>query len=421
MTAVCIIVGVCLALEAFFSGAELALLSADRIQLRARANAGGKRGRLIGRFLDRPSDLIATSLIGTTLCVVVSSVVVTLSLISRGEPHAELLSIGVMTPLILVFGEIVPKSIFQAHADTLAPRAIYLLWAFYAALSPIVIAASRFSDIFLRALGIHERQPFMTRQELRLLLQIQGNEHAEPAHPDRISEVEKRMIARIFEFSEKSVSTVMLPLSEVCALPTTASLDEATREFLDKRYTRMPIYGQRVDEIEGVVHAFDLLRAPADAQALADVARPPVFVPESQPAAQCLERLQRERQGMAIVVNEYGGAVGVVTTEDIFEEVVGEIEDEYDAAAPALVLREGPGVWRIQGRATVAFVNQELRLGLPESDEYETLAGLVLHQLKHIPRAGERIRLPSAMIAVIAASDRSVEELRVEAPKGRSR
>ena len=302
-----------------------------------------------------------------------------------------------------------------AAADAIAPRAIYLLWGFFAAFAPLVALASRLSDAILRVFGTHERRPFMTREELRLLLRLEAK--GEPvATADAITDVEKRMITRIFEFSEKTVATVMLPLSEVCALPVGATLDEATLEIVEKRYTRVPIYRERVDQVEGVVHAFDLLRASPEARVLADVARPPIFVPESQPAAECLQRLQRERQGMAIVVNEYGGAVGVVTIEDILELVVGEIEDEYDAAPP-LIRREGPGAWRVLGSTPIAQLNHELRLGLVESEDYETVAGFVLHHLKRIPRAGDRFTHSAATFVVEVLTDRSVAEVRVEVPR----
>jgi CBS domain containing-hemolysin-like protein len=145
-----------------------------------------------------------------------------------------------------------------------------------------------------------------------------------------------------------------------------------------------------------------------------ELAKPCIYVPEGQAAVDLLVRLQRERQGMAIVVDEYGGGIGVVTIEDILEEIVGEIEDEYDRADPSPIQQEAPGLWRVLGRTHVAQVNQITRAQLPEGEDYETIAGLLLDRLKRIPRQGETIRIGSAVITITAASERAIEEVRVK-------
>jgi len=417
LSVVIVVVAVCLVFEAFFSGAEVALLSADRIRLQAHARRGSSRDRLIMRFVQHPQDLIATSLVGTNICVVVGTTIVTLYTMQRWPHQGEMISVAVMTPLILVFGEIVPKSVFQARADSVAPRSIYLLWGFYALLSPIVALASRVSDVILRALGVKERRPFATRDELRLLLELPPK-----PGPDQISGDEKRMIRRIFEFGGTTVYDVMLPLSEVCALPASSNAAQGALEISDKGYTRVPIYGARIDEVQGVVHAFDVLRADSST-VLRDIARKAIFVPEKQPARECLIRLQREGQGMAVVVDEYGGAVGIVTVEDILEEVVGEIEDEHDVRQPGppLIWRENLFTYRVQGRAPLAQINTELRIQLPEGADYESLAGLLLDRLKRIPKVGEVVPLGAATATVTAATDRSIDEvLLVLPPRARS-
>jgi CBS domain containing-hemolysin-like protein len=169
----------------------------------------------------------------------------------------------------------------------------------------------------------------------------------------------------------------------------------------------------------GTVHAFDVLKARDPATKLGAIARAPIFVPKSQPAVDLLVELQRSRQGMAIVVDEYGGAVGIATIEDILEEVVGEIEDEHDVAPPA-IRREAEGVWRVSGRTPVAEVNRQLRLELPEGEDYESIAGLVLDRIRHIPREGESVRFGPVLIKVVRASERAVEEVQLRLGKRRS-
>jgi len=334
---VLVVLGLCIVLEALFSGSELALVSADRVKLRHYAEGAGRRGKVILAFLDDPGELITTSLVGTNFCVVLSTVVATLTFLAWFPRQAELLSLAVMTPLILVFGEIVPKSVFQTYADRIAPTAIYGLWLFRLAVYPVVAVGSYLSRVVLRMLGLEGQRSLMTREELRLLLKLPSSEGA-----DRITADEKRMVARIFGFRSLTADQVMLPLSEVTALPVTCSMDEVAQEIADKQHTRIPLYRERLDQIVGILHAYDVLRARGE-EAPCDLCRPAIFVPESQPAMDTLVRLQREGQGMAVVVDEYGGATGVITIEDILEEVVGEIEDEYDKSESELIKREAGG------------------------------------------------------------------------------
>ena len=225
------------------------------------------------------------------------------------------------------------------------------------------------------------------------------------------------MIANVFELSEYKVGDLMVPLSEVTELPEDAPVSEAAREVADKQHSRMPIYRSRIDDIVGIVHVFDILQAasspkPVIEERLAALAHPPLYVPETMKASDLLVQLQTEQQHLAIVVDEYGGAVGIVTIEDMLETIVGEIEDEYDHE-PSPIRAEKPGVWRIEARTTVSRLNSELELGLPESENYETIAGLLIERFRRIPDRGESLTLGSVSIEVVAANDRAIEAVRI--------
>jgi CBS domain containing-hemolysin-like protein len=409
-----IVLGLCILFEAFFSGSEIALITADKVKLRHLAESPGRRQRAIQSFLDDPGELISTSLVGTSICVVLSTVVATLSFMSRYPKEAELLSLAVMTPLILIFGEIVPKSVFQSYADRVAPTAVYLMWFFRALFYPVVAVGSWLSTLALRLFGLDQEQRVMTREELSLLIQLPSGEGA-----SKITADEREMVANIFEFKEQKVVDVMLPLSEVTALPVTASLEEVAQEIAEQQHTRLPLYRERVDQIIGIVHAFDVLRASGE-EDVCDLCRPAIFVPESQLAVDTFLRLQREGLQMAVVVDEYGGATGVVTIEDLLEEIVGEIDDEYDEVDRDLIVREPGGSYRVLGRTPVARLNERLKISLPIGDEYETLAGLLLERLKRIPAAGEVVVIEGTALTVSKASERAVEEVRVK-PAGRKK
>jgi len=412
VTVAALILGTCILCEAFFSGAEIALITADKVKLRHRAENATRRQRAILSFLENPGELISTSLVGTSICVVLSTVIATLTFVQRFPGQAELLSLAVMTPLILIFGEIVPKSIFQNYADRLAPAAIRALWVFRTLFYPVIALGSWLSNLLLRMLGLEqENRALMTREELSLLLRLPGREGA-----DRITADERRMVSRIFDFKETTVDDVMLPLSEVTAMPVTATLDEVAEEIADKQHTRLPLYRERLDQIVGIVHAFDVLRAKGNEQ-VCDLCRPAIFVPESQPAVDTLVRLQREGQQLAVVVDEYGGATGIVTVEDILEEIVGEIDDEYDEAERDLIVREPAGTWRVVGKTPVARVNEVLKTSLPIGEDYETIAGLILDRVKRIPEVGETVTVDTVTLTITRSTERSIEEVRVRVAK----
>ena len=411
MTVAALILGTCILCEAFFSGAEIALITADKVKLRHRAENATRRQRAILSFLEDPGELISTSLVGTSICVVLSTVIATLTFVQRFPGQAELLSLAVMTPLILIFGEIVPKSIFQNYADRLAPAAIRALWVFRTLFYPVIALGSWLSNLLLRMLGLEESRALMTREELSLLLRLPGRDGA-----DRITADERRMVSRIFDFKETTVDDVMLPLSEVTAMPVTATLDEVAEEIADKQHTRLPLYRERLDQIVGIVHAFDVLRAKGNEQ-VCDLCRPAIFVPESQPAVDTLVRLQREGQQLAVVVDEYGGATGIVTVEDILEEIVGEIDDEYDEAERDLIVREPAGTWRVVGKTPVARVNEVLKTSLPIGEDYETIAGLILDRVKRIPEVGETVTVDTVTLTITRSTERSIEEVRVRVAK----
>jgi putative hemolysin len=408
-----VVVGIiCILIEAFFSGSEIAMVSCDRVKLRQLAESGNRGAQLAEAFLAKPQVLLATTLMGTATATITFSVCVELAV--HDLQNSELLAIVMVTPLTLILGEVVPKTLFQQNADAMVPRIVYPLRLASIVMRPAVIVTSAFAGLVTRMVGGDRKRAFVTRDELALL--IEGEPEGDKAG---IGEEEREMIANVFELAEYSVGEVMVPLSEVTALPEDTTLGEAALEIADKQHSRMPVFRSRVDDIVGIVHCFDLLRAGPDARnkTVSEVARPIRYVPENMAAIDLLVELQAAGDHVAIVVDEYGGAVGIVTVEDLLEMIVGDIDDEYDDE-PSPIRQEKPGTWRLEGRTAIHRINKELALGLPESDDYETIAGLILEHYRRIPEPGETLTVGNFTVRVVAASDRAIEVVQLQR-KGR--
>jgi CBS domain containing-hemolysin-like protein len=402
----------CVVAQGFFVSAEVAFTACDRGRLRARAAAGAAAALRAERMLAMPRVTLATTLLGANLATIVAVLAVGLALCTRDD--TPLWAPLVAVPPLLVLGHLVPKAIAQAHADRAVDVVARPLRLASWLLRPLVVAVGGFAAALTRLARIERDKAFVTRDELALLIESEPQ-----SDKPEISADEREMIANVFELSERTVGDLMVPLSEVTALPEDAPLAEAAVEVGDKQHSRMPIYRSRVDDIVGVVHVFDLLQAAtakgAGERTLAAIAHPPMYVPERMKATDMLVQLQSEQQHLAIVVDEYGGAVGIVTIEDLLEIIVGDIDDEYDAE-PSPIRAESPGVWRIEARTTVERLNSELDIGLPESDDYETIAGLLIERLRRIPDRGESLVVGGTTIEVVAATDRAIETVRITKP-----
>ncbi|MGE5181663.1 MAG: hemolysin family protein, partial [Acidobacteriota bacterium] len=363
----------CVAAQAFFVSAEVALSACDRGALHARAAAGKTRAARAERMLSVPQVTLATTLVGANLATLVAVMLVGLQLAVRGHPL--IWAPVIVVPPMLVGGHLVPKAIVQAHADRVVDAIASPLKLASFVLRPFVLGVGGFAAAVTKLTRTDRKKAFVTRDELALLIESEPQ-----TDKPEISADEREMIANVFELSAYKVGELMVPLSEVTALPEDTSVAEAALEVADKQHSRMPIYRSRVDDVVGIVHVFDILQAAAAAKGegaqptktVAELAHPPLYVPETMKASDLLVQLQAEKQHLAIVVDEYGGAVGICTIEDLLEIIVGEIEDEYDTE-PSPIKAERPGVWRVEARTTVARLNSELELGLPESDDYETI------------------------------------------------
>lgn len=423
------IIAVLVLAEGFFSGSELALISADRVAIRAAKEDGGRTAHLLAGFLEAPERILTTTLIGTNLCVVSATTIFGLMLAtllagpeSSSAHNTELLTVVFLSPILLLFGELIPKSLFRRYSARIAPLVIHpLTWLSYA-LFPLVAATSFISTRILRLVGSGDDDPMaVSRDELRLLLERGEGEPDADEGTEGIEEEELKMIRRIFDFPAVTAKEVMVPLIDVSALEDSATLEEASERFIESGFSRLPVFGERVDNIVGVLHAMDVLQAfssmqgytvPGKTPLVARLMRPVSYVPPNQKVEQLLESLQHQRHSLAVVVDEWGGAEGVITVEDILEEILGEIEDEHDASSSD-IRPCGDREYLVSGRTEVDRFVEVLGDTIP-AGHYETVAGFLIGQLGRIPAMGEVVECPNAVFTIVRATDRAVEEVHVQ-------
>lgn len=384
-----------LLIEGFYAGSEIALLSADQLSLKAKAQQGSHRARKTLELLKFPERILSTTLLMTSLCVIGTSSIMTLYFLSKNHHNAEFISILVTSPLIVILGELIPKTIFQRYSRFVVPWVAYPIHFTFLAFYPITKMLSLYTSRVTRMMKPIEEmltgKRKSTRDEIRALLTFTRKE-------SEIKPTERSMIKRIFDFKDTEAKHALIPLVKVEAIDETATIHEALGKFQRNRHSRMPIYSERIDNIVGVLEMSDLFSAVANPELLSHSVKKymsnPHYVAETQSLEDLLFTMKREDNEMVVVVDEYGGAVGILTFEDIIEEIVGEIEDEYDyEISPYKELNSRS--WLIQARMEIQQINEALRLDIPEGD-YDTVGGFLLQQFARIPEPGDELYFETA-------------------------
>jgi putative hemolysin len=393
-----------LLLEGFFAASEISLVSANRRQLHQRAEEGYRGARLALRLLSRPEYLLATTLLGAYMSAAGNTILVTVFLLDRLGSAGEVPAMLALPPLLLILGEIIPKSIGRQQATVLAEKLAPPLWVASWIIYPITLVFGGLSRLVLIAAGVRKtgQFPFITREDLHLVVTKSGPEVD-------LERKERLFIHRILQFSLRTVKEVMVPLVRVMAIPDTMTVGQALEEFRTSRFSRLPVYHHRIDNLIGMLHDFDLLGEDGPDRPIRAFMRSVTFVPELKKIDRLLAEMQRQGTHLAVVVDEYGGAVGIVTIEDLLEEIVGEITDEFDQeVAPFKKL--GEGHYLISARTEIKALNESLHLELPPGD-YETLAGFLISELGDLPRAGEHLQYRNLKFTVRQAEARAVKEV----------
>ena len=405
-----LIIAVALILAALAASAETSLTSISRVRLRTLVEQKLPQAITIERLHRDPNGYLSTILIVNTVAIIVASSAATLlALHLYRERVAEWLVSLVLSLVVLVLCEITPKTLALQRAERVAIRMARLVAGATFVMRPIVFILTAVTRLILRILGgkTQVRGPFVTEEELKMLVSVGEEEGV-------LEEEEREMIHGIFEMGDMRVREVMVPRTDLVAIEANEPVEKAVDLVTKHGHTRIPLYEGNLDHIVGVLYAKDLLRAVVrgEQKSLRDIARKPYFTPESNLVQDVLRDLRKNRVHMAIVVDEYGGTAGAVTIEDIIEEIVGPIQDEYDIGEEDEIQFISPNEVVLDGRVSVDDVNELLKLEIA-ADDYDTIGGYVLNQLGAAPKVGATLKLGNAELRVEAVQGTRIKKVRI--------
>ncbi|KAB2870327.1 MAG: HlyC/CorC family transporter [Bacteroidales bacterium] len=412
MGASLIIIFVSLLFSAFFSGMEIAFNSANKLRLELDRKQGHISSGLVSIFTGNPSQYIATILVGNNIALVVYGIEMAKLLTPLFENYFTspstilLLQTIISTIIILITAEFLPKSIFRLHPNTLLNFFAFPVFVFYLLFYPI----SRFSTslsygiirVILRTkISTDKSKPIFGKVDLDHLI-----DQANPSNfEDSKHEQELKIFQNALDFSEVRVRDCMIPRTDIEAIDIDSSIEELKKKFIDTKYSRIPIYRDSVDNIVGYINSKELFKNPQNIKSrLINID----FIPETMRANKLLAMFIKEHKSIAVVVDEFGGTAGLVTIEDIIEEIIGEIDDEHDRNE-FVEKQINENEFILSGRLEIKHLNETYELNIPESDEYETIAGFILYQYQNIPKPNETIILNDFTIRIIKMNETRIE------------
>ena len=403
-----LILFVFIGLSAFFSGVETAFVSLSDIRIQHLLEQNRKGIGLVKRLKSNYQRLIITILIGNNLVNIAATSVATAMAIDIFKSNAIGIAVGVMTLVILVFGEIFPKSLAMAYNEAIAVRSAPIIRLLQFVLYPAIWLLEWFTRLISLPLARGEADPIITEAEIKSVVSL-GEEVGEVEEDERI------MIHNIFRFNELEANEIMVDRTHMFSIDARESVRAVAPEIVRQGYSRIPVYDGNPDQMVGILYAKDVLQAileGGDDVPVKALARSAMFIPETMLTDDLLREFQKEKVHIALVVDEHGGISGLITIEDLLEEIVGDIYDETDKEE-ILIRKVDKTTAIVRGETEIEAVNDALGLGLSEREDYETISGLVLSRLRRIPEVGEELVLPNCTIRVTKADPQRIIEVTI--------
>jgi len=410
--AISIMLVLALVLRAFYSGAETAVVSASKARIEVLAQQGNSRAIRIKTLWQEPDKMLGTVLVMDNLMSAAAGMaglqIIVFALPGKGVIQ-EILNTVVMTLLILIFCEILPKTTFRAKADILALKSAPGLWIADRVFYPAVWFVTKITNFVVRMAGKENREEKqrVMREELKLLARMGEREGI-------LQKEQLHMITSVLDLETMTLSKVMTPLVDVVALPGNAPLEDFYKKVSETGFSRIPVYEERVDNLIGIVNVLDVLYAQPPPTTIADFIQKDIYhEPESKRLYSLLRKLKRSRKAMVFVVDEYGGVVGIVTIEDLVEEILGDIRDEKDKEDKEGVLQVSEQEIECDGKTEITLINNVYGISIPQGD-YNTIAGYIISLLERIPKRGEIVETERFRMVVLDADQKSIRRVRVQ-------
>ena len=393
--------------SAFFSGSETALMSMDSMRVKYLAEKDVRGARKLAELLERPDSLLSAILVGNNLVNIMVSVFATTLFIEFFGQQGELLTIVILTPLLLIFAEVCPKTYAAQYPEKISFRVLHPIRFFMWMLRPVTWLVSGVSKLLTHFLHGEADRPLISEDEIRSIIEF--GEHA-----GVVAKEKRRMLHGVFDLAEIRVRDVMVPRTEVVGIEVNASFAEVVQLTAQARHSRFPVYDGDLDRVVGIIHSKEILSYldRPEAFSLTELARPPYFVPEAKPIETLMQAFRSKHLHLAVVVDEYGGVEGICTLEDIVEEIVGEIQDEYDEDE-ILVVKLATDRYLVDGSTALRYINRRFSLSLSE-EHVNTIAGFLMNAFGRIPEEGDVCEAAGALFTVREVVDRRIEKIEMQ-------
>ncbi|MCQ2550154.1 MAG: hemolysin family protein [Lachnospiraceae bacterium] len=398
-----------LILSGFFSSAETAISSVNRVRIRSLAEEQNKRAILLQKILDQNSKILSTILIGNNIANIAASSITTTFVIKIWGNYAIGIATGILTGLVLIFGEIVPKTMALNKAEKIALNYAPILHFLLILFTPLVFLIDSFSNAMLRLLGIENNQhDAMTETDLKTYVAV--------GHEDGVLEQEEReMILNVVDMDHSNVKDVMIPRINMVSIEDTCTYEECLNLFRESMYTRIPVYHEEPENIIGLIKNYNFIQNREDFSH-SSILRKAHFTFEYKNTSDLMMELRQESQTVSFVLNEYGSCVGMVTMEDLLEEIVGEIRDEYDEDEENNLVESAPGVYVIEGSMKLDDINDRLGTTL-ESEDYDSIGGILFGILDRVPENGDQVTTDEGILLTALSVDQNrITKVQMELP-----
>ena len=373
-------------MSAFFSSAETALTTVNKIRVRTLAENGDKQAEYVLKIIEDPSKMLSAILIGNNVVNLYASSLATVLATHIWGNKIVGIATGILTLLILIFGEITPKTVATIQAERIAFRFAKIIYYIMTVLTPVIFVVNQLSFLVLKLLrvDVKAKGESITEDELRTIVEVSHEEGV-------IESDEKKMIYNVFDFGDSVAKDIMVPRIDMTFLDVNASYQEIMDIFRQEKYTRYPVYEETTDNVIGIVNIKDLFLIPKDKEfKLRDYLREPYYTYEFKKTTELMVELRKTMNSVAIVLDEYGATAGLITLEDMLEEIVGEIRDEYDADEEDSIRKINPKEYVIEGAMKLDDLDDQLGLDL-KSEDYDSVGGYIIGLLDHLPQAGEEV------------------------------